>query len=335
MEKLVLFIAAASGLWAVSLNPERQYHFVYEQKNWTEALSHCRLYYTDLANIENIEDVKTLNDMVDLNKFDKSADSYRAWIGLYNDVNSWRWSRSDSDLYRSDEAEFRNWKPGQPDNEGGHELCAEIFVSGEWNDKRCDKTLSAICSDVRGQNVTFVFIDKTMTWTQAQSYCRAHHTDLASVRNMSENQRVKELVPAEDRPVWIGLFRDSWKWTDGRTSTFRYWKTKEPNNQYWRENCVAAYFKHSGNWEDWNCDWNKPFVCYSEPVYKQAVRLRLEKNAHLDLNRAAVMDDMLKLVKQKLQAQGVRGDINLSWRKQSDGNVFHSDTKKTKKIKIP
>lgn len=77
----------------------------------------------------------------------------RAWIGLFNDVNSWRWSRSDSDLYRSDEAEFRNWKPGQPDNEGGRELCAEISVSGEWNDKLCDKTLSAICSDVRGEDL--------------------------------------------------------------------------------------------------------------------------------------------------------------------------------------
>lgn len=73
----------------------------------------------------------------------------RAWIGLYNDVSSWRWSRSD----RSDEAEFRNWKPGQPDNKGGHELCAETFVSGEWNDKPCDKTLSAICSDVRGEDL--------------------------------------------------------------------------------------------------------------------------------------------------------------------------------------
>lgn len=77
-------MSVTAGLWAVSLNPERQYHFVYEQKNWTEALSHCRLYYTDLANIENMEDVKTLNDMVDLNKFDKSADSYVSSLSLFN-----------------------------------------------------------------------------------------------------------------------------------------------------------------------------------------------------------------------------------------------------------
>uniref|UniRef100_A0A3B4FA52 C-type lectin domain-containing protein n=1 Tax=Pundamilia nyererei TaxID=303518 RepID=A0A3B4FA52_9CICH len=126
-----------------------------------------------------------------------------------------------------------------------------------------DLNLCTTIKQIMRQNETFVFIDKTMTWAQAQSYCRAHHTDLASARNVSENRRVKELVPAGDRSAWIGLFRDSWKWADGRTSTFRYWKTKEPNNQYWRENCVAAYFKHSGNWEDWNCDWKKPFVCYS------------------------------------------------------------------------
>lgn len=61
-------MSVTAGLWAVCLNPERQYHFVYEQKNWTEAQQHCRQYYTDLAAIESMEDVKTLNNMADLEK---------------------------------------------------------------------------------------------------------------------------------------------------------------------------------------------------------------------------------------------------------------------------
>ncbi|XP_075946606.1 uncharacterized protein LOC142948447 [Anarhichas minor] len=60
---------------------------------------------------------------------------------------------------------------------------------------------------------TFVLINNTMTWTEAQSYCREHHTDLASVRNMEEIQKVQNLVPYGD--VWIGLSRDGWKWSDG------------------------------------------------------------------------------------------------------------------------
>lgn len=43
--------------------PDDKYFFVDELKNWNEALSYCRQTYTDLATIENEEDVKTLNNM--------------------------------------------------------------------------------------------------------------------------------------------------------------------------------------------------------------------------------------------------------------------------------
>uniref|UniRef100_A0A3Q4H660 C-type lectin domain-containing protein n=1 Tax=Neolamprologus brichardi TaxID=32507 RepID=A0A3Q4H660_NEOBR len=94
-------------------------------------------------------------------------------------------------------------------------------------------------------------------------FCRAHYTDLASVRNMSENQKIKELIPA-GKKVWIGLFRDSWKWIDGSNSSFRYWNTKEPNNNFEKEMCVSAYFEKEGKWEDWNCDYKRAFVCYNK-----------------------------------------------------------------------
>ena len=107
--------------------------------------------------------------------------------------------------------------------------------------------------------MTFVLINTIMTWTEAQSHCREHYTDLASVRNEEENQKVKDLIPAGQK-VWIGLFRDSWKWSDGSNSSFRYWLPSQPNDG--NENCVAANFGHSGRWEDWTCDVKKAFVCY-------------------------------------------------------------------------
>lgn len=117
------------------------------------------------------------------------------------------------------------------------------------------------CSLFTGPNVTFLLTNKSMTWTEAQRYCREHHTDLASVRNMAENQKVQELSTGEN--VWIGLFRDSWKWLDGTNSSFRYWnqEASEPNNKY-SETCAAADFSHSGKWEDWNCNFEKAFICY-------------------------------------------------------------------------
>ncbi|CAI5648800.1 unnamed protein product [Oreochromis niloticus] len=282
MEKVFLFIVAASGLCSGSSYVKRQHHFVYDWKNWTDALSYCREKYTDLATIENMEDVTILRRMADLSKMNYSRDNERAWIGLYDDVNSWRWSMSNTDFYKNSEAEFRNWAPGQPDNWNSKEHCTFIRDTGFWDDASCDSVLRTLCSDVRGLNMTFVFINNSMTWMEAQSYCRANYTDLASVRNMSENQKAKELVPAGQK-VWIGLFRDSWKWTDGN------------------------------------------------PAYKQVVRLRMEKNNNQDLNDPAVMAAMLEQFKQKLKNNGVKRDIKLSWRKQSDGEVFHSDEKETKK----
>ncbi|KAL3975083.1 hypothetical protein ACER0C_023709 [Sarotherodon galilaeus] len=224
---------------------------------------------------------------------------------------------SNTDFYKNSEAEFRNWAPGQPDNWNSKEHCTFLRDTGFWDDASCDSVLHTLCSDIRGLNVTFSFINNSMTWMEAQSYCRANYTDLASVRNMSENQKAKELVPAGQK-VWIGLFRDSWKWTDGSNSSFRHWNTNEPNNNVKNETCVAANFGSAGLWEDWNCDRMTAFVCYSVSILVQKKSINLLQTA-------------AECFKQKLKNHGVKGDIELSWRKQSDGEVFHRDEKETKK----
>ncbi|TKS65444.1 C-type lectin domain family 17, member A [Collichthys lucidus] len=182
-----------------------------------------------------------------------------------------------------------------------------------------------------GSDVTFFLINKTMTWTEAQNYCRTNYTDLASVRNMTENQKIQDLKGPEDK-VWIGLFRDSWKWLDGSDSSFRFWRGGEPNNNYDKETCVAANFDISGKWADWNCDWKREFICYSPPTTKRVIRLRVLKTSAQDLNDPAVNEQMLEQLRQRLKDQGVNpDDVKLSWRKQADGKVFHKEEKKTEK----
>ncbi|XP_031168001.1 C-type lectin lectoxin-Phi1-like [Sander lucioperca] len=166
-----------------------------------------------------------------------------------------------------------------------------------------------------------------MTWTESQSYCRAHYTDLASVRNMTENQKVREATGVNW--IWIGLFRDSWKWSDGSNSSFSFWKNGQPDNK--NETCVAADFSQSGTWEDWPCDMERAFICYGPVVSKKVMKVKFENKKNLDLNDPAVMEAMLKQLKQKLRDQGLDDNIKLSWRKQADGKVFHKEDKKTNK----
>ncbi|XP_034005417.1 C-type lectin-like [Trematomus bernacchii] len=187
----------------------------------------------------------------------------------------------------------------------------------------------AVCMDVKGQNVTFVLVNILMTWTEAQSYCRANHTDLASVRNMAENQQVQDLVPARGI-VWIGLYRDSWKWSDGRKYSFSHWSASEPNNIDGNELCVVAYFDNFGRWEDWRCEDKRPFICYKllKVVSKQVIKLSLQyTGSDLNLNNEAVQNDMLVKIKQQMKIQGLDDNIQLSWRKQPDGKVFHKEQK--------
>ncbi|XP_051280577.1 C-type mannose receptor 2-like isoform X1 [Dicentrarchus labrax] len=329
MDIFLLLITAASGLCAVSSTAGRQYHFIYDLKNMTEAQSYCREHYTDLATTDNMDDVNTLNNMADLSQMVYSEYSHRAWIGLYNDVDSWRWSLSDRSFYGLGETEFRKWYPGRPGNVYDRP-CTIINTDGLWYDYNCKKQYKSVCMDVRGPNVTFVPNNNLMTWTEAQSYCREHHTDLATVRNMAENQKVSELVPS-GQDIWIGLYRDPWKWSDGSTSSFRYWRPMEPNGP--NELCVAADFSHSGRWEDWNCDQKRAFICYRQLTTKQVIKLSVLKDSSLDLNDPAVVEQVSKQIKQRLKDQGVNEDIKLSWRKQSDGKIFHKDEKETEKRK--
>ncbi|TNN22346.1 Macrophage mannose receptor 1 [Liparis tanakae] len=101
-----------------------------------------------------------------------------------------------------------------------------------------------------------------MTWTEAQSYCREHHTDLISVRNMEENQMIQNLIPSDVR-IWIGLFRDRWPWSDGSDSSFKDWNPLVPRPpDGYSDACVAADFSADGYWETLDCNVKSVFICY-------------------------------------------------------------------------
>uniref|UniRef100_A0A3Q3EM47 C-type lectin domain-containing protein n=1 Tax=Labrus bergylta TaxID=56723 RepID=A0A3Q3EM47_9LABR len=72
--------------WNISSCLPSQYHYVAEPMTWTEAQTYCRETYTDLATVENIEEMKQL-----LSTVPSLLDEHFVWIGLYSKIE-WKWT---------------------------------------------------------------------------------------------------------------------------------------------------------------------------------------------------------------------------------------------------
>ncbi|XP_063048670.1 macrophage mannose receptor 1-like [Engraulis encrasicolus] len=208
------------------------FHVVLELKNWAEAHQYCREEFTELATIDNMDEMEEINRMIQ----DVQAGE-RIWIGLRQ--GRWQWSLADEGSSGENEAEFWNWDYHEPQGRA------------ETNSAQ-----------------PYVLVSPGKNWTEAQRYCREKHTDLASVRNQTENDKIHSDIlsglVANSYP-WIGLFRDAWVWSDSSSSSFRYWARGEPNfgdsqNQY------CARIKTSGLWNDEDCDSDANFICYEDKL---------------------------------------------------------------------
>ncbi|XP_049423959.1 C-type lectin galactose-binding isoform-like [Epinephelus fuscoguttatus] len=102
------------------------------------------------------------------------------------------------------------------------------------------------------------------TWPQAQNYCREHHTDLVSGDQQLEDDEFKREYKS-NKYVWIGLFRDSWRWSDGSSFSFRY-RGPQFYDDSGSERCAVTMLNDGGRWRDEDCDETKPFFCYGDKV---------------------------------------------------------------------
>ncbi|XP_026075422.1 C-type mannose receptor 2-like [Carassius auratus] len=238
-----------------SSSAPRQYEFVQMKMNCTDAQRYCRENYTDLASIDNSADVTEL-----LKRVNESAD-YAVWIGLMETLRSeWRWSLGDPVLYTAHDSLYRNWASNQTTN--GVNYCAYMSRDGLWSNDSCNSQRFFVCYSDSSKG--FILVQQLLNWRNAQSFCRANHTDLSSVRNSSENQQIQQLMNTSGvTAVWIGLFRDSWEWSDKSNSSFRYWAYTEPHGNEGATVLVMSGGRR-GQWEDWPCYSKFTFVCHED-----------------------------------------------------------------------
>lgn len=93
--------------------------------------------YTDLATI--LSDT----DWVRIDTITKTKGlTAVAWVGLYNDVTSWRWSLNELPLKN---LTYVYWYPGEPNNLSGKESCVSISPDNYWKDRPCTELKPFIC----------------------------------------------------------------------------------------------------------------------------------------------------------------------------------------------
>nr|XP_055057219.1 C-type mannose receptor 2-like [Misgurnus anguillicaudatus] len=271
---------------------------------WTEAQSYCREIYTDLATVDSMDDVNRMINTVN------DGNRGLLWIGLQTANQSrWVWSNGDDNI------SYSQWATGEPYGRGD----CNLFCYDATYDYGCETPLSFLCYN---ESTGYVIIDDLKNWTDAQSYCRQNYTDLATVHNSQEQQQLYATVKDFGSWIWMGLFKDSWQWSDQWNLAFRNWA---PEEQFQRlGDCAAMSTTDSGKWVQYSCDQQYHFLCYGEGklVKRQTVRLKLSNDGKYNLTDPLLQTAIMNEINIKLKNLGLE-NAHINWRKDEDGEVFH------------
>ncbi|XP_059358621.1 C-type mannose receptor 2-like [Carassius carassius] len=293
-------------LFQSSFGLSRPYFYINKAMSWPEAQSYCRERFTDLATVDSMDDVNRLVNIVD------AGYNGSVWIGLKRGTQTrWVWSDGENNT-----SLYYNWDSGQPDGEGD---CIATY-SGAWHDGRCDLLLYFTCY----MGNTSYLIQTYKNWTDAQSYCRQHYTDLPTIRNSAENDQIKKIL-LSGYYIWIGLFFDSWEWSDKWSRVFRHWAADQPFLSSGSGNCIAMARNNSGKWAQYSCDLKQPFICYGDDKRKQIVRLKVTCKGKCALNDPSLQTTILNEISEKLKNMMLESDSIISWRKGEDGGLFKQE----------
>uniref|UniRef100_A0A096M7P0 C-type lectin domain-containing protein n=2 Tax=Poecilia formosa TaxID=48698 RepID=A0A096M7P0_POEFO len=237
-----------------------QFHYINENKTWTEAQQYCREKHTDLVTVTNMKDMKRLINI-------SAGEMKEAWIGLYDQTHgtrTWYWSLIGVKFNESE----TKWNDNEPSDRGiqGSENCGAVHQNLTWRDQGCKWPEYFLCYDETNTTLKYHLIKERKTWQEAQSYCREKHTDLISGTKQLQDEEVKKVMNSSDGRAYTGLFRDNWRWSDGSSFSFRHWNKNFNNPESINDQCAMTVFDDGGRWKNVSCTGRKPFICYDDNV---------------------------------------------------------------------
>nr|XP_055057238.1 macrophage mannose receptor 1-like [Misgurnus anguillicaudatus] len=276
---------------------------------WTQAQSYCRERYTDLATVDSMDDVNTMMNTVN------DGYSGSVWIGLQNTTQSrWVWSNGEDTI-----SQYSAWNPGDP-SDGSY--CV-AFISNAWHGFPCGTELYFVCFN---EMTGYILMNSYKNWTDAQGYCKQYHTDLPTIHNSQEQSQLYAVVG--DGPwAWIGLYLDSWQWSDQWNLAFRNWATGYTYRTSGFGDCVTMSTV-SKKWVQSPCNELHHFFCFLD-VKIQTVRLNLSLDGKYNLHDPSLQTAILKKISEKLKSAGLNSFNTISWRTDEVGELFHRQNKTT------
>ncbi|XP_044070407.1 macrophage mannose receptor 1-like isoform X2 [Siniperca chuatsi] len=106
-------------------------------------------------------------------------------------------------------------------------------------------------------SLSFSHIPSHYTWQDAQSHCRSHYTDLATIYTKSDADHMY----LKQYYAWVGLHRETgnpkWIWTNGLNDYLAAWANNEPQNS---DSCAFVSY-NSKMFYGSNCGESLFFIC--------------------------------------------------------------------------
>uniref|UniRef100_A0A3B4XCX1 C-type lectin domain-containing protein n=1 Tax=Seriola lalandi dorsalis TaxID=1841481 RepID=A0A3B4XCX1_SERLL len=159
LTQIVEYFCPTSFISKLLPEASQQYHLITGSLTWHEARSFCRVKYTDLAAVNNMDDKNRLVNML-------GGRVAHTWIGLHKGAaDRWMWSDG------SGRAHFTKWKEGEPNNVAGDEWCGEMSETEAWNDMSCGDKKYFVCYERELMTHSKV-IQKDVSSSLLSSSCR-------------------------------------------------------------------------------------------------------------------------------------------------------------------